>query len=146
MVILFQFSEEPPYSFPQWLQQITFPPTVQKGSLFSTPSPAFVICRLYLFIFGCVGSSLLRTDFLQLWHMGFSLRWLLLLRSTGSRLTGFSSCGSWGLEHTLNSCGAWAKLLRDLWDLPRPELEPVSPALAGGFLTTVSPGKSLQTF
>ena len=26
---------------------------------------------------------------------GFSLQWLLLLRSTGSRLTGFSSCGSW---------------------------------------------------
>ena len=26
---------------------------------------------------------------------GFSLRWLLLLRSTGSRLVGFSSCGSW---------------------------------------------------
>ena len=26
---------------------------------------------------------------------GFSLRWLLLLRSTGSRRTGFSSCGSW---------------------------------------------------
>ena len=27
-------------------------------------------------------------------------------------------------------------------DLPRPGLEPVSPALAGGFLTTVPPGKS----
>ena len=26
---------------------------------------------------------------------GFSLRWLLLLRSTGSRHVGFSSCGSW---------------------------------------------------
>ena len=29
-----------------------------------------------------------------------------------------------------------------MWDLPRPGLEPVSPALAGGFLTTVPPGKS----
>ena len=28
-----------------------------------------------------------------------------------------------------------------MWDLPRPGLEPVSPALAGGFLTTVLPGK-----
>ena len=27
-------------------------------------------------------------------------------------------------------------------DLPGPGLEPVSPALAGGFLTTVPPGKS----
>ena len=29
-----------------------------------------------------------------------------------------------------------------MWDLPGPGLEPVSPALAGGFLTTVPPGKS----
>ena len=29
------------------------------------------------------------------WCMGFSLRWLLLLRSTGSRRAGFSSCGTW---------------------------------------------------
>ena len=28
-----------------------------------------------------------------LWCAGFSLWWLLLLRSTGSRRTGFSSCG-----------------------------------------------------
>ena len=31
-----------------------------------------------------------------------------------------------------------------MWDLPRPGLEPVSPALAGGFLTTAQPGKSLK--
>ena len=30
-----------------------------------------------------------------------------------------------------------------MWDLPRPGLEPVSPALAGGFLTTEPPRKSL---
>ena len=30
-----------------------------------------------------------------------------------------------------------------MWDLPGPGLEPVSPALAGGFLTTASPGKPL---
>ena len=30
-----------------------------------------------------------------------------------------------------------------MWDLPGPGLEPVSPALAGGFLTTVPPGKSV---
>ena len=29
-----------------------------------------------------------------------------------------------------------------MWDLPRPGLKPMSPALAGGFLTTVPPGKS----
>ena len=29
-----------------------------------------------------------------------------------------------------------------MWDLPGPGLEPVSPALAGGFLTTAPPRKS----
>ena len=29
-----------------------------------------------------------------------------------------------------------------MWDLPKPGIEPMSPALAGGFLTTGSPGKS----
>ena len=28
-----------------------------------------------------------------------------------------------------------------MWDLPRPGLDPVSPALAGGFLTTAPPGR-----
>ena len=31
-----------------------------------------------------------------------------------------------------------------MWDLPGPGLEPVSPALAGGFLTTAPPGKPLH--
>ena len=30
-----------------------------------------------------------------------------------------------------------------MWDLPRPGLEPMSPALAGGFLTTAPSGKPL---
>ena len=33
-----------------------------------------------------------------------------------------------------------------MWDLLGPGLEPLSPALAGGFLTTVPPGKSLIIF
>ena len=39
---------------------------------------------------------------------GFSLWWLLLLRSPGSRRVGFSSCGSRALERRLSSCGARA--------------------------------------
>ena len=31
-----------------------------------------------------------------------------------------------------------------MWDLPRPGLEPVSPALAGGFSTPAPPGKPLH--
>ena len=41
----------------------------------------------------------------------------------------------------LSSCGSRTQLLRGMWDLPRPGLEPVSPALAGRFSTTVLPGK-----
>ena len=52
-----------------------------------------------------------------------------------------SSCGLQALERRLSSCGARAQLLRGMWDLPRPGLEPTSPALAGGFLTTAPPGK-----
>ena len=41
----------------------------------------------------------------------------------------------------LSSCDSQAELLRSMWDLPRPGLEPVSPALAGRFSTTAPPGK-----
>ena len=43
----------------------------------------------------------------------------------------------------LSSCGSRAQLLRGMWDLPRPGLKPVCPALAGRFSTTVPPGKPL---
>ena len=33
-----------------------------------------------------------------------------------------------------------------MWDLPGPGLEPVSPALAEGFLTTATPGKTFFNF
>ena len=65
-------------------------------------------------------------------------------RARGSRCAGFSSCGSRALECRLSSCGAWAYLLCGMWDLPRPGLERMSPALAGGFLTTVPQGSPLH--
>ena len=65
----------------------------------------FVAARFVCFSLGAVSvgySSLQR----------FSLQWLLLLQGTGSRHSGFSSCGtevsscnSWVLEHRLSSCG-----------------------------------------
>ena len=57
-----------------------------------------------------------------------------------------SNCGSQTVEHRLSSCGARAYLLRGMWDLLGPGLEPTSPALAGGFLTTAPPGKPQQLF
>ena len=41
----------------------------------------------------------------------------------------------------LSNCGSRTQLLRGMWDLPRPGLEPMSPALAGRFSTTAPPGK-----
>ena len=41
----------------------------------------------------------------------------------------------------LSNCGSRAHLLHGTWDLPGPGLEPVFPALAGRFSTTVPPGK-----
>ena len=75
----------------------------------------------------------------------------------------FSSCGKRGplsiavrgpltvaaplvVEHRLQTrrlsrCGSRAQLFRSMWDLPRPGLKPVSPALAGRFSPTAPPGK-----
>ena len=77
----------------------------------------------------------------------------------------FSGCSKWGplfiavcwlliiaaslvAEHRLqtcrlSNCGSRAQLPRGMWDLPRPGLQPVSPALAGRFSTTAPPGKPL---
>ena len=77
----------------------------------------------------------------------------------------FSSCSKRGLlfvvvlrllivvaslvaEHRLWSAGSVAMVHRlscSIWDLPEPGIKPVSPALAGGFLTTF-PGKSYSLF
>ena len=84
----------------------------------------------------------------SVWCAGLSLRWLLLLRSTRSRHAGFSSCsaGSVVVARGLQSAGSVVvahglSCSSGMWDLPGPGLEPVSPALAGGFLTTAPSGK-----
>ena len=46
----------------------------------------------------------------------------------------------------LSNCGSRAQSLRGMWDLPRPGLEPVSPALAGRPSTTAPPGKPSLPF
>ena len=68
------------------------------------------------------------------------MRGLQSLQNAG----GFSRRGSWALERRLSSFGAL--LLRGTWALPRPGIQPVSPASAGGFLSTVPPGESSVYF
>ena len=54
----------------------------------------------------------------------------------------WASCGgSRALPgHSLSSCGWRASWRRGVWNLLRSRIEPVSPVLAGGFLSTVPPG------
>ena len=52
----------------------------------------------------------------------------------------------WALKHRFSTCGPWADLLRGTWHLPGPGIEPTSPALAGGFLTSGPPGRSPLKF
>ena len=95
--------------------------------------------------------------------MGFFLNLFLGVLGLCFCARAFSSCGKRGplfiavrrpltvaaslvAEHRLqtcrlSSCGSRAQLLHGMWDLPRPGLEPVSPALAGRFSTTAPPGK-----
>ena len=56
---------------------------------------------------------------------------------------GLSLCCSRALTHRLSSCGTRALLLHGMWDLTGPGIKPVSPALAGRFLTTVPSGRSV---
>ena len=75
---------------------------------------------------------------------GHSLSWCG--GHSSSRCAGISLLRPLIAEHRLqmrrlSNCGSRAELLRGMWDLPRPGLEPASPALAGRFSTTAPPGK-----
>ena len=63
-----------------------------------------------------------------------------LLSSCGaqtSRCSGFSYCGARTPGPVgFGSCGARAQLPHGVWNLPRPRIKPVSPALAGRLSTT----------
>ena len=48
MVALFLDFWGPSILFSIWLHQFIFPPIAYEGSLFSTPSPAFIICRFLM--------------------------------------------------------------------------------------------------
>ena len=107
--------------------------------------------------------------FFKYWFFFFKYLFIYLFMAVlGLRFCAraFSRCGKWGplfiavrgpltvaaslvAEHRLqtrrlSNCGSRAPLLRGTWDLPRPGLEPVCPALAGRLSTTAPPGKPLR--
>ena len=87
-------------------------------------------------IFGRTGSLLLCVGFSQVVVCG-----LLIVLAQALGYAGFSICGSRALEPRLSSGSAWAQLPYGTWDLPRPGIELVSPALQGRLLTPGPPGK-----
>ena len=121
---------------------------------------------VYRFLTICLVKAIIRNILQYFFFLTFGFIYFiyLFLAVLGLRFCAraFSSCGKWGplfiavcgpltitaslVEHKLqtrrlSNCGSRAQLLRGMWDLPRPGLEPVSPALAGRFSTTAPPGK-----
>ena len=72
----------------------------------------------------------------SLWAVGLSLRWRLLRQSTGSRRLSFNNCITQAQQLWYMGLVAPRHV-----ESSRPGIEPVSPALASRFLSTVSLGK-----
>ena len=72
---------------------------------------------------------------------GLLAAWRLLLWSTG-----YGAQASAAAARGLSSCGPLAQLLHSMWTLPGPGIKPMSPALAGKYLSTAPPRKSWKPF
>ena len=113
--------------------------------------------KIYAFIFGCAGSSLLRGLFSSCHEQGLLCNCYTQAShcsglscgraqtpgtlASAATARGLSSCGSQALEHRLSSCSARVWLLHSMYDPPGSGIEPVSPALAGRFFITEPSGK-----
>ena len=99
-------------------------PTVFKNCLFIY----FWLCRIFIVAWafsGCGNSGLLSTCSVQ-----------------ASHCCGFSCCRVQVPEYAGYSiCGTPAELSPNMWHCPRPGNEPMSPTLAGRFLTTGPPSQ-----
>ena len=100
---------------------------------------------IYFFIFGCVGSSVRARALSSYGKWGplfIAVQGPLFITVYGPFTIAAPPVAGHRLQtRRLSSCGSQAQPLRGMWDLPRPGLEPMSPALAGRFSTTAPPGK-----
>ena len=117
-------------------------------------------CINWLFFFWCAGSWLLPGLFSSWGGRGSSLaavcgplpavaalvskRELSGVRTSAVTARGLSDDGSGALDHRLSSPDAQAWLLQGKCGFSGSELQPTSPALAGGFFTPEPPRKHLQ--
>ena len=97
------------------------------------------ILKLCLYIWVCFWAF-----YLKIFFNLFILTALCLCHGTWAcHCGGFSCRRAWALGLRLRSCGQQAQLPQGMWNLPRPRIKPVTCALAGGFLTTGPPRKTL---
>ena len=141
-------------------QGSNWPPTLGAWSLSHWTSRAFPI-----YFLSCAVSSLLHVGFLQLQHGVAALLWCTgfshltgRVRCMASHSRGFllcsigpRACGRQQLQRVgsmwVSSCDTWTQLLRGMLGSSLGlGIEPMSPALAGRFLTTRPPGKSMKSF
>ena len=95
-----------------------------------------LICFIYLFM------AVLGPRFCVRAFSSCGKRGLLFIAVRGPLTTAASLVVDHRLKtRRLSNCGSRAQLLCGMWDLPRPGLEPVSPASAGRLATTAPPGK-----
>ena len=92
------------------MEKVRALPTSNLSFFFFFPINLFIYFWLRWVFVAARGLSLFVASrgYSSLWCVGFSLWWLLLLWSTGSRHAGFSSCDSRALERRLSSCGTQA--------------------------------------
>ena len=89
----------------------------------------------------CVGFSLVAargsSSLVTVHGFLIAVAWPGTLRYPGFEVAtrGFSSWGSWALQHRLNSVAHGFWLFQGIWDLPRSGIDPMSPALTGRFFT-----------
>ena len=107
---------------------------VKRGPLFDrNTSFLYIVPFLYhvffklinLLIFDCTASLLLHVSFSLVTVEGATL----FCSVQASHCGGLFYCVAWTLEHGLSGCGTWAWTLHGMWNLPRPGIELVSPAL-----------------
>ena len=97
----------------------------------------FKFIYYFLFIYVCIGLRFCARAF-----SSCSKRWPLFIAVRGPLIIAASLVAEHRLQtRRLSNCGSQAQLLCGIWDLPRPGLKAVSPALAGRFSTTAPPGK-----
>ena len=106
--------------------------------------------RVFSFIFGSARSLLLSGLFSSCGRGAGLELWVCRLLIAAASLV--ADPGLWGMrlpQLQLLGSGAHAQWLRlsgllllGMWHLPRPDMEPMPAALAGGFFTTEPPGKA----